>query len=84
MHVSHGYIKKKKNPGFPSDSVVKKPPAMQKTRIRFLIQEDPIFQEAARSMCHNYWACALEPGSHNYWAQMSQLLKPEHPGAHAP
>ena len=19
-------------------------------------------------MCHSYWACALEPGSHDYWA----------------
>ena len=20
------------------------------------------------SLCHNHWACALEPGNHNYWA----------------
>ena len=25
-------------------------------------------------MGHNYWACALEPGNHNYWAPVSQLL----------
>ena len=27
-------------------------------------------------MCHNYWACALEPTSHNYWAHEPQLLSP--------
>ena len=27
-------------------------------------------------MCHKYWACALEPTSHNYWAHVPQLLKP--------
>ena len=25
---------------------------------------------------HNFWACALEPANHNYWAHVSQLLKP--------
>ena len=30
-------------------------------------------------MSHNYWDFALEPGSHNYWAHMLQLLKPECP-----
>ena len=24
---------------------------------------------------HNYWACALEPRSRNYWAQVLELLK---------
>ena len=24
----------------------------------------------------HYWACALEPTSHNYWASVPQLLKP--------
>ena len=32
-------------------------------------------------MCHNYWACALEPRSHNYWPYMPQLLKPAQPRA---
>ena len=27
-------------------------------------------------MHDNYWACALEPGSHSSWAHMPQLLKP--------
>ena len=29
-------------------------------------------------MCHNYWACALEPRSHNQWTHMPQLLKLAH------
>ena len=32
-------------------------------------------------MLHSYWACSLDPGSHNYWAHVPQLLKPPHPGA---
>ena len=24
--------------------------------------------------CYNYWACALDPGSHNCWAHLLQLL----------
>ena len=31
----------------------------------------------------NYWACAPEPGSCNYWAHVLQLLKPEHPEDYA-
>ena len=34
-------------------------------------------------LCHNYWACALEPGSHNYWAHVPQLLKLTYPWARA-
>ena len=32
--------------------------------------------EATKLMRHNYSACALERGSHNYWAHPQQLLKP--------
>ena len=39
---------------------------MQGTRIRALAQEDATCGGATKSMCHNYWACALEPMSHNY------------------
>ena len=28
-----------------------------------------------KPMCHNYWACALEPTSHTYWAHVPQLLR---------
>ena len=33
--------------GFPSDSVVKNPPAMQETRVQSLGQEDPLEEELA-------------------------------------
>ena len=28
-----------------------------------------------KPVCHNYWACALEPRNHKYWAHVPQLLK---------
>ena len=37
---------------------------------------DPTCLGANKAMRHNYWACALEPGSHDSWAHVSQLLKP--------
>ena len=36
---------------------------------------------ATKPMHHNYQACAIDPGSHNYWAHMPQLLKPALPRA---
>ena len=41
---------------------------MQGTRVQSLVREDPTCRGATKSMCHNYWACALEPASHNYWS----------------
>ena len=41
---------------------------MQRTRVRS--------RGATKPMCQNYWACALEPTNHNYWARMPQILKP--------
>ena len=38
---------------------------MQGTRVQSLVREDPISWEATKPVCHNYWACALEPGSHS-------------------
>ena len=32
-----------------------------------------------KPMCHNYWACAPEPGSCSYWAHVLQLQKLAHP-----
>ena len=49
---------------------------MQGTQVWALVQEDPTCCGAAKPVCHNYWAWALEPVSHNYWARMPQLLKP--------
>ena len=48
---------------------------MQGTRVRALFREDPTCHGATKLVRHNYWACALEPASHNYWAHTPQLLK---------
>ena len=52
---------------------------MQGTRVRALVWEDPTCHGATKPVCHNYWACALGPMSHNCWARMPQLLKPACP-----
>ena len=49
---------------------------MQRTWVRALVQEDPTCHGATKSVCYNYWACALEPANHNYWAHEPQLLSP--------
>ena len=54
---------------------------MQETWVQSLIREDPTCCGATKLICHNYWACALEPASHNYWAHVLQLLKPKSPRA---
>ena len=48
---------------------------MQEKRVRSLIQLDPTCHKAIKPMCHNYWACALEPRNptteptySNYWS----------------
>ena len=51
---------------------------MQETRVWALGREDPTFHGATKPVHHNYWACALEPASHNYCAHVPQLLKPVH------
>ena len=56
-----------------------KEPACQCRRHGF----DPWFEKIWHAMeqlspcAHNYWDCALEPGSHSCWAHRPQLLKPE-------
>ena len=49
---------------------------MQGTWVRTLVWEDPTCRRATKPMRHNYWACALEPACHDYWAHMPQLPKP--------
>ena len=51
-------------------------PPMQETWVWSLIWEDLTCHGATKYLHHNYWACALDHGSHNYWSP--------HPGAHAP
>ena len=48
----------------------------QGTRVRALVREDPTCHRASKPVRHNYWACALEPASHDYRAHVPQLLKP--------
>ena len=45
---------------------------MQGTRVRTLLQEDSTCRRATKPVRHKYWACALEPASHNYWSQCTQ------------
>ena len=51
---------------------------MSRIWVWYLVWENPILlcRGANKPLCHNYWACALEPGSHNSWAHVPQLLKP--------
>ena len=56
---------------------------MQKKWVQSVIWEDPTCHRATKPVCHNYWACALEPGTHNYWALAPQILKPVYPRDHA-
>ena len=57
---------------------------MQETGLWSLIWEDPTGHGASKSTRHNYWGCALGPGSHNYWVHGPPLVKPVHTRAHAP
>ena len=50
--------------GFPGGALVKNLPANAGSWVRALVWEDPI--------CHG----ATKPVCHNYWARVSQLLKP--------
>ena len=57
---------------------------LQETGVRSLVREDLIWRGATKPMHHNFWACAVEPSSCNYWVHESQLLKPLLPRARAP
>ena len=60
---------------------------MQGTWVQALIREDSTCREATKPMRHNYWACALEPGSHNSYVPRAHALQREKPPqweAHAP
>ena len=41
---------------------------MQETWVRSLVLEDPTCLGATKPVYHSYWACALEPRSHNFWS----------------
>ena len=63
---------------FPGGAVVKNPPANAGTWVWSLVWEDPTCHGANKPVCHNYWACTLQPVHRNCWAHMLQLLKPAH------
>ena len=69
-----------KNPGRPSLKAqwwrIHLP--IQETQVQSLIWEHPTCCGTSKPMHHNCRACALEPGSRNYWNHEPQLLKPLH------
>ena len=50
---------------------------MQGARVHALVREDPTCGRATKPVCRNYWACSLEPTSHNYWAHMPRARAPQ-------
>ena len=49
---------------------------VQGTPVQSLVQEDSTCPGATKLVSHNYWACALEPTSSNYWAQAPRACDP--------
>ena len=62
---------------FPDGSVVKNPPAIAGDMASIPAGKIPHAVEQLKPIHHSCWAYALEPGSHNYWNHMPQLLKSE-------
>ena len=63
--------------------------SMKGTPIWSLVWEDPTCHGATEPVCHNFWACTLEPMSctneptcHNYWSHTARVHAP--PGRHWP
>ena len=50
---------------------------VQETQVPSLVWEDPTCHGAMKSVRPSYWACALEPGSHNYWCPRVLELQPQ-------
>jgi len=53
---------------------------MQETQVRALVREDFTCHGATRPVCHNFWACALQPKHCNYWSPHAWSLCSEIPG----
>ena len=70
--------------GFPGGTVVKNRLPMQGTRVRALVREDPTCRGATKPVHRNYWACALEPVSCNYWSPRATTTEARAPRARAP
>ena len=54
--------------GSPGDSLVKNSPANAEDTGLLPGLDDPTCRGTAKLVRHDYWACALEPVSHNYWS----------------
>ena len=54
---------------------------MQGTRVRSLVREDPTCRRATKLVRHNYWACALEPTSYNYWSPRATATEAHTPSS---
>ena len=57
---------------------------MQGTRVQALVWEDPTCCRTTRPVSHNYWACALEPASHDCWGLHATTTEARVPRACAP
>ena len=65
--------------GFPGGSVLRSCLPGQMTWVQHLIPEDPARHGATELVCHNYWACALESGSSNYWSPRAAATEVQAP-----
>ena len=50
---------------------------MQGTRVQAVVWEDPTCHGATKPVRHNYWACTLEPASHNTEARAPRARAPQ-------
>ena len=57
---------------------------MQGTRVRAPVREGLTCCGATKPMHHNYWACALEPASHNCWSPRATTTEARAPRVCAP
>ena len=64
--------------GFPGGTVVKNLPANARDTGSIPGPGRSHMPWSNKAHAPHYWACALEPVSHNYWAHVPQLLKPAH------
>ena len=62
---------KKQGEDFPGSSGLRIHLPTQGTQFRSLVQKDSTRQGAATPVCHNCWACALQPGSSNYCSPLA-------------
>ena len=72
---SYSWKKKSLGNGFPGGSVIKNLPANEGDLGWIPGPGRSHMLWTAKLMCHNYWACALEPGNHHYWARAPRVPK---------